>query len=106
MTKEKFISVSKRMVTEYYNRYVTKNNPNGEKASMNNISVIGFYNKSGNYRLLLSTPTSDGLYYEVTYDKNTDEINSYAYKKVGKNNNGKNERNQNVRDIRNSRYRR
>jgi hypothetical protein len=83
MKKGELISVAKNMVTEYFNKYVDKNKTKGiQKINFDDVEVIGFYKKGKNYRLLLVTPTSDGIYYEVSYDSKTDKIYSYAYKKV------------------------
>lgn len=81
MKKGELIDVSKRMVREYYNRYVEEKEGLG-KISLNDVEVIGFHEDSNNYRVLLSTPTTDGLYYEVVYDHEKDELKSYAYRKA------------------------
>lgn len=79
MSKQEFISVAKRMVTEYINVFINKG-----KISVGDVCVIGFHDTPDHYRILLSVPASDEFYYEVVYDKNTTGIHSYAYKKVGK----------------------
>ena len=75
MKKGEFINVSKRMVKEYFNKYVAGKD-GIEKISLSDVCVVGFSHIDGNYKILLSTPISDGLYYRVTYDKNTDELSS------------------------------
>lgn len=81
MKKGELIDVSKRMVREYYNRYVEEKE-GLENISLNDIEVIGFHEDSDNYRVLLSTPTTDGLYYEVVCDQKTNELKSYTYRKA------------------------
>ena len=75
MDKYDFISVSKRMVKEYYNRYVA--GTDDEQIRLRGITVIGFSNTDGNYKIILSTPKSDGVIYKVTYNRDKDEIKSY-----------------------------
>ena len=82
MKKGELIDVSKRMVREYYNRYVMEEKEGLEKISLNDVEVIGFHEDGNDYRVLLSTPTTDGLYYEVVCDRKTNEMKSYAYKKA------------------------
>lgn len=87
MKKGEFLNISKRMVKEYFDRYVQKGDIQTIKAS--DIEVIGFNEDDDNYRAILITPGSDELYYGTTYYKQTDKIHSYVYKKVGKRMNGK-----------------
>lgn len=88
MKKGEFIRISKRMVKEYFNRYICELN-SVKKISVNDVEVVGFSNESDSYRLILQTPDSDDLYYGVTYNKDTDTLYSYTYKKVGRRINGK-----------------
>ena len=78
MNKREFISVSKNMVTEYVNVF------GDEEIKKKDVSVVAFHETPEHHRILLSVPTSDDFYYEVTYDKSKSEIHSYAYRKVGK----------------------
>lgn len=92
MKKGEFIGISKRMVKEYHNRYVEKMK-DYQIIKSTDVEVIGFDEDETCYRILLITPTPDDLYYGVTYDKSTDKLYSYTYKKVGGRINGrKNER--------------
>lgn len=82
MKKGEFIYTSKRMLKEYINRYVNKEN--GKRITVHDVLVIGFHDESDMYRILLSVPTSEDLFYGVTYDKSKDELYSYIYRKTGK----------------------
>lgn len=77
--KDDFISVSKRMVTEFYNIFLDQTN---NKLSMNDITVIGFHETPDGYRMLLETPAEDGLIYEVIYDLEDGSLHSYTFKKT------------------------
>lgn len=78
MDKYDFISVSKRMVKEYYNRYVAKTDE--EQIRLRNVHVVGLSDINGDYKIILSTPNFDGTIYKVTYDKIKDEIKSHIEK--------------------------
>ena len=83
MKKGEFISVSKRMVAEYLNRFDKSENVN-QKITIRDVCVVGFHCTPDHLRILLSVPTSDEFYYEVVYDKHTNGLHSYIYNKVGK----------------------
>lgn len=79
MKKGEFINVSKRMVKEYFNKYVVGKD-GIEKISCCDICVVGFSHVDGNYKILLSTPITDDVYYKVIYDKESDELKSTLVK--------------------------
>lgn len=83
MNKQDFINVSKRMVKEYFNKYVAEKEGIKE-LSLSDIYVVGFNSVEGNYKILLSTPVSDGVYYKVTYNKEKDELKSSTVKTFDK----------------------
>lgn len=76
---EDFISVSKKMVTEFYNTFMSQTD---EKLSINDIIVVGFHKSPDCYRIILETPDMDSLFYEVIWDAEKGEIQSYTYKKT------------------------
>lgn len=76
---EDFISVSKNMVTEFYNLFLDQTN---EKISIKDIVVVGFHETPDGYRILLETPMEDGLFYEVIYDTEKKELRSYTFRKT------------------------
>ena len=73
-----FIFMAKRMVREYFNRYVCESEEN-KIVNIKEITTIKFYNTLESYKILLSTPGADKMLYEVSYNKNTNEIQSHAY---------------------------
>lgn len=78
MKKGEFIRISKRMVKEYVNRYIDET----KHISQYDVSVMAFSENKNAYRILLTTPASEDLYYGVTYEKDTDKLYSYTYKKL------------------------
>ena len=83
MKKGEFITISKRMVKEYFNRYENKTS-DIQRITTRDVQVFGFNEDDDKYSILLTTPASDQNFYGVTYSKSTDELHSYIYKKVGK----------------------
>lgn len=79
MNKKEFIRLSERMVKEYYNRYVAIYDD--KKINMSDIFMLGFCKTESGMRVLIRTKTHDTCTYEVTYDKETDEIHSFIFEK-------------------------
>lgn len=79
MNSENFIERSKEIVRDYVNSHLDKS----DTYIIEDIDVyIVWYNYTlGNSKALISTSLLDGMYYEVTYNKNKDEIYLDAYKK-------------------------
>ena len=91
MKKGEIIQTGKRMVVEYFNKYVNKSK-GFRRISERNVRVIGVCDETDIYRVLLIVPGWYGIYYGVSYNYTTNKINSYIYKKVGKRINGRKER--------------
>lgn len=77
MTNEAFISKAKRLVENYTREHIGKNDiiPKFDVFVVWNSYILG------NIKALLSTTIRDGMYYEVTYNKEKNEIYFDAYKK-------------------------
>lgn len=91
MKKGEFIRVSKRMVKEYYNRYVAVREEI-PKITRTNVVLIDYEECSEYFRAILITTESEGNHYGVTYDRKANELYSYIYKKAdGRIIGGKNE---------------
>lgn len=73
------ISKSKDMVTRY-----TNDNTIYEATPITpeEVYVVWYCKTLQNAKVLLSTPVSDGMYYEVTYNGDKDELYFDAYRKV------------------------
>ena len=77
MTNEKFIEKAKSLVESYAIEHMDKT----DTISPFDVYVVWNAYILGNIKALLSTTLRDGMYYEVTYNKEKDEIYFDAYKK-------------------------
>lgn len=76
---EKFIDMCKSTVVDYWNE---KNDPtNYTKLKENDVFVVWYCKTLQNHKALLSTTISDGMYYELTYNGDKNELYFDAYKK-------------------------
>lgn len=89
MKKREFISISKRMVKEYYNRFIAKNGI--QKITRDNVETIQYEETNCSLKAILITHTDDEILYGVTYDKALDRLNSYIYNEVEGRINGRKE---------------
>lgn len=70
----------KRMVAQYVNE--NPDNGYGVQLSSDDVYIVWFCKTLQNVKALLSTPISDGMYYEITYNGDKNEFYFDAYKKV------------------------
>ena len=77
MTNETFIENAKALVASY----ATDHLDNADTIPPFDVFVVWNAYILGNIKALLSTTLCDGMYYEVTYNKEKDEIYFDAYKK-------------------------
>ena len=77
MTNESFIKKAKELVEEYTKAHIDKT----DEMPTFNVFVVWSCFILGNQKALLSTTISDGMYYEITYNKEKNEIYFDAYKK-------------------------
>ena len=81
MNIEKLIDTSKRMVMEYYNRYVKNIEDDGtviDKITLNDISVISEEHNGDNFiELELQVSYDPWIVYHVAYDSQKDRLESY-----------------------------
>lgn len=75
MDSQKFIDKCKLLVADYHNKN------SDEKITYNDVYVVWSTKVLQNNKALLSTPVSDGKYYEVTFNGDKREIYFDAYKK-------------------------
>lgn len=80
MNINEFIPKAKELVADYTNKHldVTDNVP---KVLPSDVYVVWYSKTLQNAKALLSTSLPDGMYYEVTYNGNKDEMYFDAYKK-------------------------
>lgn len=79
MKKGEFISTSRRMVKEYVNRYILKD----DHITADEITLIGFSNIEGNLKCVMYSSRTPEIVYKITYNKENDEISSELIKKNG-----------------------
>ena len=81
MNLEKLIDTSKRMVMEYYNRYVKNIDDDGiiiDKITLSDISIISEEHNDGNFiELELKVSYDPWIVYHVDYDTQNDRLESY-----------------------------
>ena len=77
MTNQDFIDKAKQLVLDYAIELLDKT----DKIPVFDVFVVWNAYILGNIKALLSTTLYDGMYYEVTYNANRNEIYFDAYKK-------------------------
>lgn len=70
---------AKRVVMEYFNSRVEKTDKT--QITMDDVFVVWFCKTLQNWKAMVSTTVSDGMYYEVTYNGDNKETYLDAYKK-------------------------
>jgi len=70
---------AKKIVVDYYNEHVEKTD--NKKLTINEVFIVWFSKTLQNWKALVSTTISDGMYYEVTYNGDKKETYLDAYKK-------------------------
>jgi hypothetical protein len=80
MDINQFIPTAKELVAKYTNDHLDKTD-NVQEIQPYDVYVVWQTKVLQNAKALLSTPLPDGMYYEVTYNGDKDEIYFDAYKK-------------------------
>lgn len=78
MDNDKFLKLCKELVKDYTNEYLN----NEAEINENAVYCVWLCRTLGNNKALLSTTLFDGMYYEVTFNGNKNEIYLDAYKKL------------------------
>lgn len=79
MDSKKFIELCKNTVVEYFNKNVDTTDK--KKITKDDVFVVWACKTLQNNKALLSTTVSDGMYYELTYNGDKEELYLDAYKK-------------------------
>lgn len=79
MGNDKFLKVVKATVTKYVNEHLDKSD--GKKITEDDVFIVWSCKTLQNNKALASTTLSDGMYYELTYNGDKDELYFDAYKK-------------------------
>lgn len=80
MSSKDFINLCKEKVAEYFNEKKEKTDKTTQMRP-EDVFVVWSCKTLQNNKALLSTPVSDGMYYEVTYNGDKKELYFDAYKK-------------------------
>lgn len=70
---------AKKIVVDYFNGQVEKTD--NIKITEDQVYIVWFSKTLQNWKAMLSTTVSDGMYYEVTYNGDKQEVYLDAYKK-------------------------
>ena len=70
---------AKELVTKYFNDHVDKTD--GKKITEDDVFIVWFCKTLQNWKALVSTTISDGMYYEITHNGDKNETYLDAYKK-------------------------
>lgn len=79
MVNDKMLDLCKEVVVDYFNENVEKTD--GLKINKGNVFIVWFSKTLQNFKALVSTTVSDGMYYELTYNGDKKELYLDAYKK-------------------------
>ena len=79
MDDKKFIKAVKELVCDYTNNYLDKTDSTSIKPD--DVYIVWICKTLQNWKALASTPISDGMYYELTYNGDKKELYFDAYKK-------------------------
>ena len=79
MGNDKFEKLCKTTVVDYYNKRVEKTDD--KTITENDVFIVWISKVLQNNKALVSTTVSDGMYYELTYNGDKNELYLDAYKK-------------------------
>jgi hypothetical protein len=79
MTNAEFVGKAKTLVRDYTNENLVEKNA---VIGTDNVFMVWDCRILGNIKALFATTLRDGMYYEVTYNKQKDEIYLDAYRKI------------------------
>lgn len=79
MGNDKFEKIVKAIVAEYANEHIDKTD--GKQISEADVFIVWSCKTLQNNKALASTTLSDGMYYELTYNGDKEQLYLDAYKK-------------------------
>lgn len=79
MSNDAMLKRAKEVVVDYFNEHVEKTD--SKKITEDDVFVVWFCKTLQNWKALVSTTVSDGMYYEVTHNGDKGETYLDAYKK-------------------------
>lgn len=79
MESKTFINICKCYVADYANSHLDKSD--NTQITEDNVYVVWYCKELQNHKALMSTTLLDGMYYELTYNGDKEELYFDAYKK-------------------------
>lgn len=79
MGSDKFLKLCKGVIVDYFNQHADKTDK--KQITEEDVFVVWSCKTLQNNKALLSTTISDGMYYELTYNGDKNELYLDAYKK-------------------------
>ena len=79
MDNDKMIRICKAAVVDYFNKNVDKTE--NFHIAMDDCYIVWFCKTLQNFKALVSTTVPDGMYYELTYSGDKDELYLDVYKR-------------------------
>ena len=79
MSNDAMLKRAKELVVNYFNDHVEKTD--NKKITEDDVFIVWFSKTLQNWKALVSTTVSDGMYYEVTHNGDKGETYLDAYKK-------------------------
>ena len=79
MSNDAMLKRAKEVVVNYYNEHVEKTD--NKKITEDDVFIVWFCKTLQNWKALVSTTISDGMYYEITHNGDKNETYLDAYKK-------------------------
>lgn len=79
MSNNDMMNLCKKVVVDYFNSRVDKTD--NMQLTEDNVYIVWFSKTLQNFKALVSTTVSDGMYYEITYIGDKKELYLDAYKK-------------------------
>ena len=68
MGSKEFLNICKAKVADYFNQNKDKTDTS-DNMTVDDVFVVWYCKTLQNHKALLSTPVSDGMYYEITYSE-------------------------------------
>ena len=79
MNEKDFVALVKKTVADYANQHLDKTD--GKQITEDDVFIVWMCKTLQNSKALASTTLFDGMYYELTYNGNKQELYVDAYKK-------------------------
>lgn len=79
MKNDEMLNLCKDVIVDYFNSRVE--HTDNKQITTDDVYVVWFSKTLQNFKALVSTTVSDGMYYEVTYNGDKQELYLDAYKK-------------------------